>query len=131
MRRFFELKSWYSILWRLTAPREGKGIFGESQLASLEYSLEVGDGWKWQILGWYQFLKNRSLNLLILKITIAHFLRVCLSKTAQSQTKAPCRYPCTISSDSILNPQQKRESTAQWLAPNLRKTLFSLKFSWI
>jgi hypothetical protein len=77
------------------------------------------------------FSKNRCLNLLILKITIAHFLRVCLSKTAQSQTKAPCRYPCTISSDSILNPQQKRESMAQGLAASLGKTLFSLEFSWL
>jgi hypothetical protein len=67
MRRFFELKSWYSILWRLTAPREGKGIFGESQLASSEYSLEVSDGWIWQILGWYQIFQKPQLEFIDLK----------------------------------------------------------------
>ena len=34
-KRFFELKSWYPIPLRLTAPIEGKGIFGGSRLASL------------------------------------------------------------------------------------------------
>jgi hypothetical protein len=77
------------------------------------------------------FKKNWRLNLLILKITIAHFLRVYLSKTVPSQTKAPYRYPCTISFDSILNSQQKGESMAQGLAASLGKTLFSLEFSWI